>query len=116
MAKKKKANVDPNRPTDFFVEYYDAVKYQAELDRLGDDTELVDPGNTYSSEDAADLSAAMSKATRIARKHGTTVSIYRRVNIYREPSEWPQTDWWAWESIDRIDNIEPDGSYTRLNS
>jgi hypothetical protein len=116
MAKKKKGNVDPNRPTDFFVEYYDAVKYQAELDRLGDDTELFDPGATYSSEDAANLPAAMSKATRIARKHGTTVSIYRRVNIYCEPSEWPQTDWWAWESIDRIANVEPDGTYTKLSS
>jgi hypothetical protein len=116
MAKKKKPKVDPNRPTDFFVEYYDAVKNQAELDRLGDDTELVDPGNIYTSEDADDLSAAIRKAKRIAREGGATVGIYRRINIYREPSEWPETDWWSWKSIDRVADIEPDGTLTRPDS
>ena len=116
MAKKKKPEVDPNRPTDFFMEYYDAVKNQAELDRLGDDTELVDPGNIYTSEDAVDLSAAIRKAKRIARERGATVGIYRRINIYREPSEWPETDWWSWKSIDRVADIEPDGTLTRPDS
>jgi hypothetical protein len=116
VAKKKKPDVDRNRPTDFFVQYYDAAKYQAQLDRPPDYTELDNPADIYTSEDAIDLPAAIGKARHIARKHGTTVSIYRRMNIYCEPSEWQGTDWWSWKSIDRIADVEPDGTYTRLDS
>jgi hypothetical protein len=116
VAKKKKPNVDRNRPTDFFVHYYDAAKYQAQLDRLTDYTELDNPADIYASEDAIDLPDAISKAKHIARKAGTTVGIYRRMNIYREPSEWPGTDWWSWNSINRVADVEPDGTYTRLDS
>jgi hypothetical protein len=116
VAKKKKPHVDPNRPTDFFVQYSDAAKYQAQLDRFPDYAELVTPADIFVSEDAIDLSTAIGKARHIARTHGTTVGIYRRMNIYREPSEWPGTDWWTWKSIDRVADVEPDGTYTRLDS
>jgi hypothetical protein len=116
VAKKKKPDEDRNRPTDFFVQYYDAAKYQAQLDRPPDYTELDNPADIYTSEDAIDLPAAIRKASHIARKHGTTVGIYRRINIYREPSEWPGTDWWSWKSIVRIAAVEPDGTYNRLDS
>jgi hypothetical protein len=116
VAKKKKPDVDRNRPTDFFVQYYDAAKYQAKLDRLPDYMELVDPADIYVSLDAIDLPTAIRKARHIARTYGTTVGIYRRMNIYREPSEWPGTDWWSWKSIDRVADVEPDGTYTRLHS